>query len=99
MECDVTTSLWLGVTSETPHGPRIILQDNPWPAERSDRAPSESCVVPQHSTSTAPPHSFAIATTISWADFTTPPGFSRVMTKAAGFNTASFESIGITTLS
>ena len=99
MECDGTTSLWLGVIAETPQGPRIILQGHPWPAEQSGRAPSESCVVPQHPTSSAPPQSFAIATTTSWADFTTPPGFSRVITKAAGLRTASLESIGITTLS
>lgn len=99
MECDGTTTLWLGVDSGTPQGPRIILQGNPWPAERSDRSPSEGCVVPQHSKTRPSPHNAAIATTTSWADLTTPPGFSRVITKAAGLFTASLESIGITTLS
>jgi triosephosphate isomerase (TIM) len=40
MECDGTTSLWLGVTSASPRRPRIGRQGYPWPAEQRVRSPS-----------------------------------------------------------
>ena len=49
MECDGTTSLWLGVMAAPPARPRTGLGGNPWPADQSARAPSESCVMPQQS--------------------------------------------------
>ena len=49
MECDGTTSLWLGVKSAPSRRPRIGRQGDPWPADQRFRPPSQSCVVPQHS--------------------------------------------------